>query len=68
MTHQEQYIALLNKALIENTFVKLSLANYKGTTEGLKNCYVNLRVQWFSQKTRTREVVSSNPVGERETN
>ena len=44
MTHQEQYIALLNKALIENTFVKLSLANYKGTTEGLKNCYVK-RIQ-----------------------
>ena len=44
MTHQEQYIALLNKALIENTFVKLSLANYKGTTEGLKNCYAK-RIQ-----------------------
>lgn len=44
MTHQEQYIALLNNALIENTFVKLSLANYKGTTEGLKNCYVK-RIQ-----------------------
>ena len=40
MTHQEQFIALLNKSLIENTFVKLSLANYKGLTEGLKNCYV----------------------------
>jgi SAM-dependent methyltransferase len=44
MTHQEQFIALLNKSLIENTFVKLSLANYKGSTEGLKNCYVK-RIQ-----------------------
>lgn len=40
MTHQEQFIALLNKSLAENTFVKLLLANYKGTTEDLKNCLV----------------------------
>ncbi len=40
MTHQEQFIALLNKSLDENTFIKVSLANYKGTTEGLKNCYI----------------------------
>ena len=44
MTHQEQFIALLNKSLIENTFVKLTLANYKGTTEDLKNCYLK-RIQ-----------------------
>ena len=44
MTHQEQFTALLNKSLTDNTFVKISLANYKGTTEGLKNCYVK-RIQ-----------------------
>lgn len=40
MIHQEQYIAALNQSLADNTFVKLSLSNYKGSTEGLKNCYV----------------------------
>lgn len=40
MTHLQQYINLLTKSLTENTFVKLSLVNYKGVTEGLKNCYV----------------------------
>jgi len=44
MTRQEQFIELLTKSLTENTFVKLSLANYRGKTEGLKNCYVK-RIQ-----------------------
>jgi SAM-dependent methyltransferase len=39
MNHQEQFISLLKTSLINNTFIKLSLANYKGTTEALKNCY-----------------------------
>jgi hypothetical protein len=29
MTHQEQFIALLNKSLEENTFIKVSLAQQK---------------------------------------
>jgi hypothetical protein len=40
MQQQAQYIDLFKTALAENTFVKLSLSNYKGTVEGLKNCYV----------------------------
>lgn len=40
MTNQEKYIAFLNQSLLVNTFVKVALGNYKGTTEGLKNCYV----------------------------
>ncbi len=40
MNHQEQYFALLNQSLTDNTFIKLSLANYKGSIEQLKNCYI----------------------------
>ena len=40
MLHQAQYIDFIKMALAENTFVKLSLSNYKGTIEGLKNCYI----------------------------
>ncbi len=40
MTHQQQFISELNNSLVNNTFVKLSLGNYNGLTESLKNCYV----------------------------
>ena len=40
MSHLKEFIAALNQSLEDNIFVKLSLGNYKGTTEGLKNCYV----------------------------
>lgn len=40
MTHQKEFISLVEKSLEENTFVKLSLGNYKGESEGLKNCYL----------------------------
>ncbi len=40
MTHQEQFISSLQKSLNDNTFVKLSLANYKGAIQELKNCYI----------------------------
>jgi hypothetical protein len=40
MSHLKEFITALTQSLEDNTFVKLSLGNYKGTTEGLKNCYV----------------------------
>ncbi len=40
MLHSVQYLDFIQTALTENTFVKLSLSNYKGTEEGLKNCYI----------------------------
>ncbi|MES2567660.1 MAG: SAM-dependent methyltransferase [Bacteroidota bacterium] len=40
MNHQKDFIDLLEKSLTENTFVKLSLSNYKGVIEDLKNCYI----------------------------
>ena len=65
MTHQEQFIALLDKSLVENTFVKLALANYKGSTEGLKNCYVK-RTQIkqedklsFTYRYQTKDIVKN---------
>ena len=40
MNDHQEYIAALKSALNTNTFVKLSLGNYKGTIAELKNCYV----------------------------
>lgn len=40
MSCQKEFITALTGSLKENTFVKLSLANYQGSTESLKNCYV----------------------------
>ena len=44
MNHLHQYINILKKSFNENTFVKLSLSNYKGQIPDLKNCYVK-RIQ-----------------------
>lgn len=65
MTDQEQYITLLKKSLIDNTFVKLSLANYKGSTEGLKNCYLKkTQIKQedklsFTYRYKTRDIVKN---------
>ncbi len=40
MSHQEEFIVGLTESLKRNTFVKLSLANYKGSTDGLKKCAI----------------------------
>jgi len=40
MNHIEELFELLKTSLKENSFVKLSLGNYKGSIESLKNCYV----------------------------
>lgn len=40
MNHHKDIILLLEKSLLENIFIKLSLASYKGSIEGLKNCYI----------------------------
>lgn len=44
MNHLHQYITILKTSFNENTFVKLSLSNYKGQLPDLKNCYVK-RIQ-----------------------
>ncbi|MBA4240407.1 MAG: SAM-dependent methyltransferase [Sphingobacteriaceae bacterium] len=40
MNHIEELFELLKTSLKENSFVKFSLGNYKGSIESLKNCYV----------------------------
>ena len=40
MNQIEELFNLLKASLKENSFVKLSLGNYKGSIEALKNCYV----------------------------
>ncbi len=65
MQHQAQYIDLIQNALNENTFVKLSLSNYKGLTEGLKNCYVkritikNEEKLSFTYRYQTKDIVKN---------
>ncbi|MES2778839.1 MAG: SAM-dependent methyltransferase [Bacteroidota bacterium] len=71
MSHLVEYIKLINDSLSENTFVKLSLSNYKGATEGLKNCYVKkIRIKnedklSFTYRYQTRDIVKnySEPEG-----
>jgi SAM-dependent methyltransferase len=65
MNHLNEFIAALNQSLEDNTFVKLSLANYKGSTEGLKNCYVK-RIQIkeedklsFTYRYQTKDIVKN---------
>ena len=65
MSQQSEYINAIKHSLSENTFVKLSLSNYKGTAEGLKNCYVK-RVcikqedkLSFTYRYQTRDIVKN---------
>jgi len=65
MNHQEEFISNLDQSLEENTFVKLSFANYKGSIEDLKNCYVK-RIQIkqedklsFTYRHKTKDIVKN---------
>ena len=63
--HLVQFIDFIRTALSEDTFVKLSLSAYKGTTEGLKNCYVkrvaikNEDKLSFTFRYQTRDIVKN---------
>ena len=65
MNHQEQYISLVKQSLSDNTFIKLSLANYKGSTEGLKNCYIKkIKIKEedklsFTYRYQTKDIVKN---------
>ncbi len=39
-TQTNQFISSLSESILDNSFIKLSLGNYKGSEEGLKNIYV----------------------------
>ena len=70
MTNQEQYIAFLNQSLLDNTFVKVSLGNYKGTIEGLKNCYIKRIIikqenkLSFTYRYQTKDIVKNYSIEE----
>jgi hypothetical protein len=70
MQHQAQYIDLFKTALFESTFVKLSLSNYKGTVEGLKNCYVKkISIKGedklsFTYRYQTKDIVKNYDITE----
>ena len=65
MTHQQQFISSLQKSLNDNTFVKLSLANYKGSIEALKNCYIKKAIikqedkLSFTYRYQTKDIVKN---------
>ena len=70
MSHLKEFIEALNQSLMDNTFVKLSLGNYKGATESLKNCYVK-RVQIkqedklsFTYRYQTKDIVKNYGIEE----
>ncbi len=70
MTSITQFISSISESIINNTFIKISLGNYKGSEEGLKNIYVkrvlikridNLS---FTYRYKTRDIVKNYPIEE----
>jgi len=68
--HQEDFIQILNKAIFENTFVKLALANYKGSIVDLKYIYVKRIIikqenkLSFTYRYRTNDIVKNYSIEE----
>lgn len=68
--HQEDFIQILNKAIFENRFVKLSLANYKGSIVDLKYIYVKRIIikqenkLSFTYRYRTNDIVKNYTIEE----
>ena len=66
----EEFVFLMQASLNENTFVKLSLGNYKGKEQSLKNIYVkrihikNEEKLSFTYRYKTRDIVKNYPVTE----
>ena len=66
----EEFILSLQTSLEENTFVKLSLGNYKGTEENLKNIYAkHIRIKndeklSFTYRFKTRDMVKNYSIRE----
>lgn len=70
MNHQEHYITLLKQSLADNTFIKLSLGNYKGSIEQLKNCYIKkIQIKQddklsFTYRYQTKDIVKNYSIEE----
>src|SRR5438309_10283043 len=66
----EKFFGALEKSLADGTFVKLTLAKYRGAEHDLKNIYVR-RVQIkrgdslsFLYRHKTKDVVKNHPVAD----
>jgi protein-L-isoaspartate O-methyltransferase len=70
MTHLQQFSAALQEALLKNTFVKINMANYKGTTEELKNCYIkSIEIKHvpklsFTYRYKTKDIIKNYELNE----
>lgn len=66
----EEFTLSLHTSLNDNTFVKLSLGNYKGKEETLKNVYIkrilikNEEKLSFTYRYKTRDIVKNYPLSE----
>ncbi len=67
---KEQFILLLSESILDNTFIKISLGNYKGSETELRNIYIkkvlikrndNLS---FTYRYKTRDIVKNYAVEE----
>jgi SAM-dependent methyltransferase len=65
MSNLEEFIAALNQSFEDNTFVKISMSNYKGAVEELKNCLIK-KVQIrkedklsFTYRYKTKDIVKN---------
>lgn len=62
---KEQFISSLSEGISDNTFIKISLGNYKGSQEGLRNIYVKRilikRIEnlSFTYRYKTRDMVKN---------
>lgn len=69
-THLDNFIKHLSTALAQNTFVKMSLGNYKGSTPELKNIYVkpvlikNETRLSFNYRYKTKDVTKNYAIQE----
>ena len=67
---QKQFILSLSESILENTFIKISLGNYKGSETELRNIYVKrilikrLENLSFTYRYKTRDIVKNYAIEE----
>jgi hypothetical protein len=65
-----EFISSLSESILANTFIKISLGNYKGSEDGLRNIYVKkvlikrLENLSFTYRYKTRDIVKNYAVEE----
>lgn len=67
---KEQFISSLSGSILDNTFIKISLGNYKGSEQELRNIYVKRilikRIEnlSFTYRHKTRDIVKNYSIDE----